>query len=238
MGRNNYFQFKQFRIEQRRSAMKVGIDGILLGAWADVHDCNTILDIGTGTGLIALMLAQRSQAQITAIEIEKNAAKESAENVAASPWNNRVEVQNVSLQKFAAETTSQFDLIVSNPPYFQNSLKAGNESRSLARHTDSLPLADLAKLSAELLSVKGRLAVILPVDAALRFIELARLQKLYPVRFTKVSPYQQKDPHRYLMEFSKHQQDWETNSIAIRKNPEGDYSDEFKFLCKEFYLLF
>nr|WP_319998007.1 methyltransferase [uncultured Draconibacterium sp.] len=238
MGRNNYFQFKQFRIEQQRSAMKVGIDGILLGAWADVSDCNSILDIGTGTGLIALMLAQRSQARITAIEMEKNAAEEAIENVAASPWKKRVDVQNVSLQKFAAESNQRFDLIVSNPPFFQNSLKAGNENRSLARHTDSLPLKDLAKSSADLLSENGRLAIILPVNEALQFIGLARLTKLYPVRCSQVSPQAEKAPHRYLMEFSNHDQEWETNSIAIRKSPESDYSDDFKFLCKEFYLLF
>ena len=217
--------------------MKVGIDGILLGAWADVRDCNTILDIGTGTGLIALMLAQCSQAQITAIEIEKNAAKESAENVAASPWNNRVEVQNVSLQKFAAETTSQFDLIVSNPPYFQNSLKAGNESRSLARHTDSLSYKTLLKVTSQLLTEEGRCAFIFP-ESALKDIEsLAQQNRLYLKRIAMIAPNEKKPANRVLVEMSKSESSTETDSLQIYNN-DGSWSDKFKTLTRDYYLNF
>ncbi|WP_319231340.1 tRNA1(Val) (adenine(37)-N6)-methyltransferase [Draconibacterium orientale] len=237
MGRNNYFQFKQFRIEQARSAMKVGIDGILLGAWADVRDCNTILDIGTGTGLIALMLAQRSQARITAIEIEKNAAEEATENVAASPWKDRVEVANVSLQNFAAETTSKFDLIVSNPPFFQNSLKADNKSRSLARHTDSLSYNSLFKNTAQLLSEEGRCAFIFP-EAVIKEIEnQARLNELGLKRITRIAPHENKPANRVLVEMSKKKTASVTGHLTIYNN-DGSWSDNFKTLTRDYYLNF
>ena len=237
MGRNNYFQFKQFRIEQARSAMKVGIDGILLGAWADVRDCNTILDIGTGTGLIALMLAQRSQAKIIAIEIEKNAAEEAAENITASPWKNRVEVQNVSLQKFSAETTFKFDLIISNPPFFQNSLKAGNKSRSLARHTDSLPFSKLLECTSQLLTEKGRCAYILPMEVNVDIETLARKNGLFLQRKTLVSPNENKSPNRVLLEMSKIEVPTESDSLVIYNN-DGSWAEIFKNLTCDFYLNF
>ena len=237
MGRNNYFQFKQFRIEQKRSAMKVGIDGILLGAWADVSDCNSILDIGTGTGLIALMLAQRSQARITAIEIEKNAAEEAIENVAASPWKKRVDVQNVSLQKFAAESNQRFDLIVSNPPFFQNSLKAGNENRSLARHTDSLPYKTLVEITSALLTEEGRCAFIFP-ELALEEIEiLVQLNQLYLKRITTVAPNEKKTVNRILVEMSKKENSTQADSLQIYNN-DGSWNAYFKTLTCDYYLNF
>ncbi|WP_319499853.1 tRNA1(Val) (adenine(37)-N6)-methyltransferase [uncultured Draconibacterium sp.] len=237
MGRNNYFQFKQFRIEQKRSAMKVGIDGILLGAWADVHDCNTILDIGTGTGLIALMLAQRSKARITAIEIEKNAAEEASENVAASPWEKRVDVQNVSLQNFAAGSNQQFDLIVSNPPFFQNSLKAGNENRSLARHTDSLPYKTLMEITSTLLTEEGRCAFIFPAMALKEIENLAPLSQLYLKRITMVAPNENKPVNRILVEMSKKENSTEADSLQIYNN-DGSWNDNFKRLTRDYYLNF
>ena len=120
---NNYFQFKQFRIEQEKSAMKVGTDGILLGAWVNISKVKSILDIGTGTGLIALMLAQRCDANITGIEIESSAAEEALENANNTPWKNRLTIQNISLQEFSTTSKNKFDLIVSNPPFFEKSLR-------------------------------------------------------------------------------------------------------------------
>ena len=237
MGRNNYFQFKQFRIEQKRSAMKVGIDGILLGAWADVSDCNSILDIGTGTGLIALMLAQRSQARITAIEIEKNAAEEAIENVAASPWKKRVDVQNVSLQKFAAESNQRFDLIVSNPPFFQNSLKAGDENRSLARHTDSLPYKTLVEITSALLTEEGRSAFIFPKSALKEIENLTQLNQLYLKRITTVAPNEKKPVNRILVEMSKKENSTQADSLQIYNN-DGSWNAYFKTLTCDYYLNF
>lgn len=237
MGRNNYFQFKQFRVNQEHSAMKVGIDGVLLGAWANVDNCNTILDIGTGTGLIALMLAQRTQARITAIEIEKNAAKEATENVAQSPWKDRVEVQHVSLQKFVADTTSHFDLIVSNPPFFQNSLKAKNESRSLARHSDSLPYKVLLNAVAHLLTEEGRCAFIFPESSLNEITNLARINKLHITRITRVSPNKQKPTNRILIEMGKKEVSTTSNFLSIY-NPDGSWNATFKQLTRKYYLNF
>ena len=237
MGHNNYFQFKQFRIVQEKAAMKVGIDGVLLGAWANVDVCTQILDVGTGTGLIALMMAQRSAAEITAIEIEENAATEARENVMASPWENRVHVKYVSFQDFAKENSAKFDLIVSNPPFFERSQKSTNANRTVARHNDSLPFQDLISHAVGLLNEKGRLAVILPVEPAQHFIEIAKSHQLNLSRLTKVSPDERKEPHRYLMEFSAGNS-FESDNLAIRSYHQNDYSLQYKTLCKDFYLLF
>src|SRR5574344_2567439 len=129
---NSYFRFKQFSVFQERCAMKVGTDGVLLGAWAKVDAANRILDIGTGTGLVALMLAQRSTAMITAVEIDEEAAIQAEENFCQSPWANRFEVVNSDITSY--ETDALFDVIVSNPPYFVDSLQCPDGQRSLARH--------------------------------------------------------------------------------------------------------
>ncbi|MDD2381516.1 MAG: methyltransferase, partial [Mariniphaga sp.] len=143
MGRNNYFQFKHFSIIQENAAFKVGTDAVLLGSWVNISTAKTILDIGTGTGIIALMMAQRSTARITGIEIEKNAAEEATGNVKNSPWNQRVNILNTSFQDFVKAHTGVFDLIVSNPPFFTNSQKSKCNLLALARHNDLLPHARL-----------------------------------------------------------------------------------------------
>lgn len=238
MAHNNYFQFKQFRIVQEQSAMKVGIDGVLLGAWANAATCGKILDVGTGTGLIALMMAQRCLAEITALEIERNAANEAAANVLASPWHKRVTVKAVSLQEFAAANPPKFDRIVSNPPFFTHASKAASRARTLARHSDSLPFSDLASVAARLLADDGCLSVILPVEQALQFMDEGKKHGLHLVRLTKVSPCSAKQPHRYLMEFSLTGGTLITSELAIRNDDEKSYSSEYKALCKDFYLLF
>ena len=146
--------------------MKVGIDGVLLGAWADVTSAKSILDVGTGSGLIALMLAQRSNAGITAIDIEPNAVLQAEENVGLSPWKDRVKVLEVSLQDFSVPEDEKFDLIVSNPPYFVNSLKNPDAVRLSARHVTDLTHDVLLVKSLQLLKKTGRICLILPVNEA------------------------------------------------------------------------
>ena len=153
---NPFFQFKQFTIRHDKCAMKVGTDGVLLGAWAGTESCNRILDIGTGTGLIALMLAQRSKAAIDAIDIEADACLQAQENAESSLFAGRINVFHSDLVDFAQASTHLYGLIVSNPPYFVDSLKCPNLQRNTARHTDTLTLEDLLQYSRKLLAPQGR----------------------------------------------------------------------------------
>lgn len=237
MARNNYFQFKQFTIYQDNAAMKVGTDGTLLGAWASVEGCMHILDIGTGTGLIALMIAQRSNATITAIEIEENAALEAKQNVAISPWKDRVNVQHISLQKYSKTSSSTFDLIVSNPPFFTQSFKAANQNRTMARHNDSLPFSDLFSYSTKRLNPQGRLALVLPADAANDCVKLANKNMLFLIRRTDVKPKARKEVNRVLLEFSKHEVEPMVDSLTIYDD-KGGYTESYKLQTKDFYLKF
>ncbi|MDP3914198.1 MAG: methyltransferase, partial [Bacteroidota bacterium] len=183
MPRNNYFQFKQFRIVQERSAMKVGVDGVLLGSWADISGAKRILDIGTGTGLIALMMAQRNpDAQIDALEIEPEAFQEAVFNIQQSPWNERIQIELCSFQEFSGKADLKYDLIVSNPPYFTNGHKAPLENRSTARHSDSLPLGDLISGAIGLLNKTGKIALVLPIESLQEITTLADLNKLFIAR--------------------------------------------------------
>uniref|UniRef100_UPI003216DD22 tRNA1(Val) (adenine(37)-N6)-methyltransferase n=1 Tax=uncultured Draconibacterium sp. TaxID=1573823 RepID=UPI003216DD22 len=238
MDKNNYFQFKEFTVRQEKTAMKVGTDGVLLGAWTGVENCKKILDVGTGTGLIALMLAQRSIAKITAIEIEENAAAEAKNNVAASKWGNRIDVLNCSFQDFGNNTAETFDLIVSNPPFFSNSLKASNTGRTLARHNDSMSFPELVTTSVNLLNSNGKLAVILPCDPAEEFIKIAIAKGLFLTRKTEVRPNAKKAVNRVLMEFGKIEADCTKDCFPVYAITGSGYSEEFIKLTRYFYLNF
>jgi len=213
--------------------MKVGIDGVLLGVWADTKNSNNILDIGTGTGLISLMLAQRSNAQITAIDIEEDAAIQATENVRNSPWADRIKVILSSLQEFSPD--SSFDLIVSNPPYFVNSLKAPSEGRTTARHTESLSHEDLIECAIRLLSPQGRICLILPVNEGLKCVEFARSKGLFCSKQVKVFPKPDTEAKRLLLEFSLEKTELQTSELSIEKE-RHQYTPEFSSLAKDFYL--
>lgn len=240
MGRNNYFQFKQFKIVQERAAMKVGTDGVLLGAWVNISRAKSILDVGAGTGVISLMMAQRSteNVKITGIEIEKNAAKEAEENARNSPWNNRIFIQNTPFQEFSKTSSEPFDLIVSNPPFFTNSQKSKCEWLAMAKHNHLLPLSELAGSSAKLLAPAGKLAVILPVNQANEFIQECMNEKLFLQRFTVVRPNNFKKPHRYLMEFGRSKPVLKTETLCIHTDDGTDFTEQYKTLTREFYLNF
>jgi len=233
---NSYFNFKQFTVYQDRCAMKVGIDGVLLGAWCNVVDTDHILDIGTGTGLIALMIAQRSNSLIDAIEIDSTAVLQASENVKHSPWANRIKVEEVSLQDFAATTSQRYDLIVSNPPYFINSLKAPSEDRNVARHTDSLTHEELISNAIHLLKPEGRICIILPVNEALLCRDFALCNGLFCTREVKVIPKPTTNPKRTLLEFRLQPIQQEVSELVIESNERHHYSEEFSLLAKDFYL--
>lgn len=228
------FQFKQFTIHQERTAMKVGTDGVLLGAWAEPEKASNILDIGTGTGLLALMAAQRNPgARIDAIEIEPEAAGQAKENAAASPWHDRISIHPVSLFNFTAACL--YDCILCNPPFFSNSTKTPDNGRTTARHTDTLPHEALIRSVVHLLAGNGSFYIILPTEEAEIFMRLAEAARLYVARITKVLPNPGKKPKRYLMKFTF---DWipvVTDKLVIELS-RHEYTPEYISLTKDFYL--
>lgn len=232
---NPYFKFKQFTVYHDKCGMKVGVDGVTLGAWADVSGAETILDAGCGSGLIALMLAQRRDAKITALDIDENCVKQSEENVETSPWKNRISVKHISFQDFADSTTKTYDLIVSNPPFFINSLKNPSQTRTIARHTVTLSHLDLVKNAVKILSEKGKLCVILPVTEGENFIDLAEKEGLYCGQKATVFPNLMKPAKRLLLEFRKEKTACKVYEITIEKE-RGIYTDEYSEMVKEFYL--
>ena len=238
MGRNTFFQFKQFTIIQEKSAMKVGTDGVLLGAWADVSGAETILDIGTGTGLIALMAAQRSHARIVGVEIEPDAFIEASRNVSMSPWKDRIQVINSSFQEFSQKTDLHFDLIIANPPFFENDKCSPDLLKSTAKHAVALTFDDLLHGIGSILSPDGRFCVILPVTRAIRFRKLASLEKLYLNRLTGVKANPEKNPHRWLMEFSFRMVRPQISELIIEENTPGKYTSQYIDLKRDFYIAF
>lgn len=229
------FQFKQFTIHQDRTPMKVGTDGVLLGAWAELEYAENILDIGTGTGLIALMSAQRnSSARIDAIEIEPAACLQARENVSASCWADRIEIIQSALQDFKPEKA--YDSIVCNPPFFINSTPTPDNGRTLARHCNSLPHTDLIVHVARLLAPGGVFSVILPVNEAKELIAYARLHQLYPRHITRVHPTPTKAPKRYLIQLSTAPASAIEDDLVIELS-RHQYSKEYIGLTRDFYLL-
>ena len=229
------FKFKQFAVEQDDVAMKVGTDGVLLGAWAECECAERILDIGTGTGVIALQMAQRnSQAQICAVEIDETAAHRARTNFDLSPWAERLTVEQTAVQEFAP--AEEFDLIVSNPPYFVDSLLPPDAKRSTARHTHDLTFEELDNAAARLLSESGKFALILPVTEFEKYLVLTQL---HLVRRCDVCPVEGGAVKRIMGEFAKRKSTAiKHETIAIERGRRGDYTDDYRALTKDFYLKF
>ena len=215
--------------------MKVGTDGVLLGAWATVKSAKSCLDIGTGTGLLALMVAQRNRdVAVVAIELDDEAVIQAKENVEVSPWPNRIQVVHSDVRSYCAVKT--FDHIISNPPYFNDSLKSSDTHRSLARHTSTLSYMELLACVKNLLAPQGIFSLILPYDVCTEFIDLAKSHNLYCSRFCKVMPLPNANPKRALMEFSFSNSDTVLEELVIESGGRHCYSAEYKELTKEFYL--
>lgn len=235
---NSYFSFKQFTVHQELAAMKVGTDGALLGAWAHVPANCRALDVGTGTGLIALMLAQRGAASVDAVEIDANATEQARRNFAASPWSERLTAIHAPFAAFAEQAQAErYDLIVSNPPYFQHSLQPSDAQRAQARHADALPPHQLLQCALPLLKPNGALCVILPTAIATPFAEQAATLGLYRSRELLVRSKPTASPFRTLMQLERQTHGCNRTKLAIH-TPSGDYSPEFKGLLREFYLRF
>ena len=231
---NPYFAFKQFTVRHDRCAMKVGTDGVLLGAWTDLSHSRRILDIGTGTGLIALMLAQRCMdARITAIDLDSAAVEQAQENIQASPWKDRIEALQQDICTYHPNGT--FDTIVSNPPYFIDSLKCPDGQRSTARHTDTLDADRLIGKVSELLTSDGRFSIILPAEQTEDLIRVAGEKGLHPSRQTWVITRPGLSPKRILMEFRKIPVTLQPYELVIELERHV-YSEEYIALTQEFYL--
>lgn len=239
MGRNNYFRFKQFTIIQEKSAMKVGIDGVLLGAWATAESPGKILDVGTGTGLIALMMAQRFEnAKVDAVEIDDYACAETIYNFEKSPWAERLQLRQTSFQLFALNTIEKYDLIVSNPPFYENSVNVKTASRELARNSENLEPGDLFFGVSKLLAENGRFAIVFPFQRLNELRENATKNGLFLSRICKVKPNPEKVSHRILAEFSFQQQPETIDELVIESMIHHDYSEKYRMLTRDFYLRF
>ena len=235
--KKDIFHFKQFSINQESCSMKVGTDGVLLGAWVDISNTNSILDIGTGSGLIAMMLAQRSNALIEAVEIDDEAWKQAAQNFELTKWRDRMSALHTSVQDFARTSQNKYELIVSNPPFFSGGAFSSNQDRANVRHTIKLPNGDLLNAARNLLAKEGRFCVILPVMEGLRFKEMAMNYGLYCNRITEVKPFPEKTANRVLIQFEKMQKELIEDSFVVWEK-EQQYSTDFVDLTSAFYLHF
>mgnify|MGYP001945153277 CR=1 FL=1 len=231
------FKFKQFTVAQDRCAMKIGTDGVLLGAWVSVNkNPFSILDIGAGTGIIALQLAQRSNAEmVDAIEIDENAYEQCVDNFENSPWGDRLFCYHASLEEFVEEFEDKYDLIISNPPFYSEDYKTTNESRDIARFNDALPFDELIESVSHLLSDEGIFAVIIPRKEEENFIKMASEENLFPSRICRVRGNENSDEKRSMLEFSfkKISARIENLTIEISRH---NYTADYKKLVQDFYL--
>ncbi|MBW3518956.1 tRNA1(Val) (adenine(37)-N6)-methyltransferase [Flavobacterium sp. NKUCC04_CG] len=232
------FRFKQFTIEQDRCAMKVGTDGVVLGAWTPLpQTLYSVLDIGTGTGLIALMLAQRSFAeQIDALEIDDDAYEQAVGNFENSPWSDRLFCYHAGLDEFVDEIEDVYDLIVANPPFYTEDYKTSDEKRDLARFEFALPFEELLKAASIFLAEEGIFSVIIPFKEELHFTELAREKGLFPLKTTRVKGHPTAEIKRSLLAFSRKNTPDTVIDELILEVERHQYTPEFTELVKDFYL--
>lgn len=231
------FQFKQFTVHQDQCAMKIGTDGVLLGAWTSIETHPfSILDIGAGTGILSLMLAQRSHAEvIEALEIDDLAYVQCVENFEQSPWNDRLFCYHASLEEFAEEIDDTYDLIICNPPFYADDYKTENLQRDLARFQDAMPFEHLLESVATLLSENGTFSVVIPFSEETTFISLASKTALFPKRITRVKGSPTSEIKRSLIEFSFLQTKIEVSELTIEIS-RHNYTQDYMELTKDFYL--
>lgn len=231
------FQFKQFSVAQDRCEMKVGTDAVLLGAWSALdHMPNTILDIGSGTGILALIMAQRSTAElIDALEIDADAYEQCVHNFETSDWGDRLFCYHASLDEFVGEIEDTYDLIISNPPFYTDHFKSRNEARNKARFEDALPFEELLTSVSKLLSVTGQLNVIIPFSEEINFISLAKNVDLYPIRILRVRGQEESPVKRSLISFTFQENKIEVSELTIEIT-RHHYTNDYINLTKDFYL--
>jgi tRNA1Val (adenine37-N6)-methyltransferase len=234
---DNYFSFKQFTICQDKSAFKVGTDGVLLGASAGVNGVKKILDIGSGTGLIAIMIAQRCDAEIIAIEPDYDSFIQTCENVSLCKWRNKITVEHTNLQNYFP-AREKFNLIVSNPPYFNDSLKNPDTRKSTARHNDSLTSDDLLKGVTRLMEDDGRLQLIMPYVEGNVLIAEAHKHELYCNNILKIKPLPTAEIRRLILTFSRSRLKTTETFLTIERGKRHEFTEEYINLTKDYYLKF
>jgi len=229
------FRFKQFTVEDDRSSMPVGTDSMLLGSWAEPAEASSILDIGCGCGILALMMAQKSDAKVDAIDIDEKSVIQAGENFSASPWKNRLKAYSVPLQLFPSIIGKQYDFVISNPPFFAGSLKSPSETRNRARHDTDLTLVRLLCEIKKLLKPSGRFAVILPEQTLSEFTRLAGLHGFSPMRSLFVYPKPGKSCLRVLAEFSSGMYIPSPVENLVISDLKGQFTPEYLYLTKDFH---
>lgn len=235
--RGGGFTFKQFFVAHDRCAMKVGTDGMLLGAWVSVEKARKVLDIGCGSGLIALMIAQRSSSEvlIDGVELESEAAQQASSNAALSPWAARIRIYAQDVHQFAENHPHQYDLIVSNPPYFSPAVACRDEARDTARYTGSLTHDALLNCAEQLITDEGLFCVVLPQDLGIELARLAGQKKWFVRSQVDIRDRPGKPLHRMLLTLSRESGETEYQKLDLRQS-EGVYSPEFCALISDFYL--
>ena len=231
------FQFKQFTINQDKCAMKIGTDSVLLGAWTSLaNNPDSILDIGSGTGVIALMLAQRSPAKlIDAVEIDDNTYKQCVENFENSDWSDRLFCYHASLQEYCRDFDDKYDLIISNPPFYDDNYRTENSQRNLARFQNALPFEHLIDCVSKLLSDSGVFSVIIPTKEEEKIIDLASRSNLFPNRILHVQGNPSSKIVRSIIEFSCYSSEIKTEELTI-ETTRHQYTQDYIDLTKDFYL--
>jgi tRNA1Val (adenine37-N6)-methyltransferase len=240
------FSFKKFTIQQDRCTMKVGTDGVLLGAWVDITGVQKILDIGSGTGVIAIMLAQKTVETagiVHAVEIEDTAFSQAQENIQQSPFAKQLQIFHQSIQDFAKNCIEKYDLIVSNPPFFTGGTFSNNQEKNNVRHTVKLSHSDLLNATRSLLQKNGKFCVILPLIEGMRFIEIASTYGFFCTKRTDIRTLADKPVERLLLEFEISDNDSEKKQekdelIMLNSSERNDYSDAYKNLTQDFYTIF
>ncbi len=231
------FKFKQFEIYQDKTAMKIGTDGVLLGAWADVSSAQNILDIGTGTGVIAIMAAQRNpKSKIYAVEIDKNAFLQAKSNIENCRWKNRIEIHHDSIQVFSDDSKIKFDAVLSNPPFFTNGTPPPSDSRTNARHTKQLSPTELIHSVEKILSEHGIFSIIQPTHEGTQIIEIAKSYHLFCTKMVKVKSKKDKPTERLLLQFEKEKKERTISELTIQFEQRNNYTPEYIELTKAFYL--
>jgi tRNA1Val (adenine37-N6)-methyltransferase len=229
------FQFKQFAIRHSNSALKVNTDSVLLGAWTNFKSAEKILDIGAGNGILSLMSAQKCQAEITAIEPDKNSFSDLIYNVSNSPWAERIGALQLTLQDFTETNHEKFDCFICNPPYFEDSLKNPDASKSLARHNDELSMVDLLQCITQIARNPSEISLIFPFATHEKLLSVSKKHGWHPARLTSVCGTANDAPNRMLIHLGTSASQTDESNIIIRGSGAKGYSHEYLELCRDFY---